>query len=322
MQMYCLSVYNLNIINMFIEQGIKKSNEFWKYIVGSIAIVVASTIGQIPLGLLVFEQSVTKQKSPKTTTEALQLLDSNLSLFLMLLTFLFAFVGFLLIVNYFHKQTLLSVTTSRSKIDWGRVFFSFGIWTLFTIVSTIVVFYSSPGSLVWNFKPIPFILLVIIATALIPIQTSTEEYIFRGYLMQGFANLSRNKWFPLVMTSLIFGTMHILNPEVDKMGYWVLIYYIGTGLFLGILTLMDEGIELALGFHAANNLITALLVTSDWTALQTNSLFKDTSMPGGLSEIFIPVFIIFPILLVIFSKKYKWTNWKEKLTGKINQESN
>jgi hypothetical protein len=85
---------------------------------------------------------------------------------------------------------------------------------------------------------------------------------------------------------------------------------------------MDEGIELALGFHAANNLITALLVTSDWTALQTNSLFKDTSMPGGLSEIFIPVFIIFPILLVIFSKKYKWTNWKEKLTGKISPESN
>jgi hypothetical protein len=32
------------------------------------------------------------------------------------------------------------------------------------------------------------------------------------------------------------------------------VYYIGTGLFLGILTLMDE-MELALGFHAANNLV-------------------------------------------------------------------
>jgi hypothetical protein len=32
------------------------------------------------------------------------------------------------------------------------------------------------------------------------------------------------------------------------------VYYIGTGLFLGILTLMDEGMELALGFHA-NNLV-------------------------------------------------------------------
>jgi hypothetical protein len=35
----------------------------------------------------------------------------------------------------------------------------------------------------------------------------------------------------------------------------------------------------------------------------------------------VPVLIIFPLLLFIFSKKYNWTNWKEKLTGtlKINE---
>ena len=33
-----------------------------------------------------------------------------------------------------------------------------------------------------------------------------------------------------------------------------MIYYIGTGFLFGIMTLMDEGTELALGFHAANNL--------------------------------------------------------------------
>jgi membrane protease YdiL (CAAX protease family) len=302
---------------MFIEQGIKKSNEFWKYILGSILIIVASTVGQIPLGLAVAYKTLKTHHVSANTNEALQLLDSNLSLFLMMLTFVFGLIGFVLVVKYFHKQTLISVTTSRSKVDFKRVFFSFGIWTLFTIASTLITFYFSPGSLVWNFKPVPFAILFIIAALLIPIQTSTEEYVFRGYLMQGFANLSRNKWFPLLMTSLIFGSMHILNPEVDKIGYWVLVYYIGTGLFLGVLTLMDEGLELSLGFHAANNLITALLVTSDWTALQTNSLYKDVSTPGGMWEIFIPVFVIYPIILVIFSKKYRWTNWKEKLTGKL-----
>jgi membrane protease YdiL (CAAX protease family) len=30
---------------------------------------------------------------------------------------------------------------------------------------------------------------------MIPLQTSAEEYIFRGYLMQGFMVLARNKWF-------------------------------------------------------------------------------------------------------------------------------
>lgn len=303
---------------MFIEQGINKNNDFWKYILGSIIIIGAATLGQIPLSLAFLNESLKTNKIPTNANEVLQSLDSNLSLFLMMLSFVFGFIGLILVVKYFHKQSLLEITTSRKKVDWGRIIFSFILWTLFTIISTIIIYYMNPGTLVWNFKPVPFALLFIIATVLIPIQTSTEEYVFRGYLMQGFANLSLNKWFPLLMTSLIFGSMHVLNPEVDKIGYWVLVYYIGTGLFLGILTLMDEGLELALGFHAANNLITALLVTSDWTSIQTNSLFKDTSSSGGMWEIFIPVFIIFPSLLFIFNKKYQWTNWKEKLTGKIS----
>ena len=81
--------------------------------------------------------------------------------------------------------------------------------------------------------------------------------------------------------------------------------------------LMDEGMELALGFHAANNLVGALLVTSDWSAFQTNSIFKDISEPSAGLDVILPVVLIYPILLFIFSKKYNWTNWKEKLTGNI-----
>ena len=109
---------------------------------------------------------------------------------------------------------------------------------------------------------------------------------------------------PLIVTSVVFGLLHIANPEVEKLGYIVMIYYIGTGLFLGIITLMDDGLELVLGFHAANNLFTALLVTADWTAFQTYSILKDTSDPTGatLGDIIIPVFIIFPVILLILSK--------------------
>ena len=136
--------------------------------------------------------------------------------------------------------------------------------------------------------------------------------------MQGFANLSKNRWFPLLMTSLIFGSLHVFNPEVLKMGYVIMIYYIGTGLFLGVLTLMDEGVELSLGFHAANNLIGALLVTSDWSVFQTHSIFKDMSEPSAGFDVILPIVVIYPILLLIFSKKYGWKNWKEKLTGNID----
>ena len=307
---------------MFLENAVTPENKFWKYIVGSVVIIAASFIGQIPFMIAIAFKSFSSGKPFPTDEKALMtFLNPNLSLFLLMLSFAFAFLAIYLVIKYLHKQTFLSVTTSRNKMDWKRFFFSFSIWGIFTIASTVIMYYANPEGFEINFKPIPFAILAVIAIILIPIQTSTEEYIFRGYLMQGFANLAKNKWFPLVMTSVIFGTMHIANPEVQKLGYIIMIYYIGTGLFLGILTLMDEGMELALGFHAANNLIAALLITSDWSAFQTESILKDNSEPSAGFEILVPVFIIFPILLFIFSKKYGWTNWKEKLTGKIEEKN-
>ena len=303
---------------MFLENGFLPQNKFWRYLVGSLIIFLAATLGQIPWVIAVAIKSFkTGKPFPTTETGMMTFLNLNITLFLLLFSFVVAFIAIILVIKYFHKQTLLSVTTSRRKIDWKRILFSFSLWGLFTAGSTFAMYYNNPSNFVYNFKPIPFLILAIIGTLLIPIQTSTEEYVFRGYLMQGFAVLAKNRWFPLVMTSVIFGSMHIANPEVEKMGYIILVYYIGTGFFLGIITLMDEGMELALGFHAANNLVTALLVTSDWSAFQTNSVFKDVSSPSAGFEILIPVFVIFPMLLFIFSKKYHWSNWKEKLTGTL-----
>ena len=91
--------------------------------------------------------------------------------------------------------------------------------------------------------------------------------------MQGFATLSNSRFISLLMTSVIFGLLHASNPEIDKVGYGLLVYYIGTGFFFGIMSLMDDGIELAIGFRS-NNLITAVLVTADWTAFQLNRCTK------------------------------------------------
>ena len=156
---------------------------------------------------------------------------------------------------------------------------------------------------------------------LIPLQTSFEEYLFRGQLMQGLGLVTNSRLIPLLVTSILFGLMHMGNPEVGKVGYIIMVYYIGTGLFLGVLTLMDEGLELALGFHAANNLVGALLLTADWTAFQTHSVLKDVSEPSAGFEIIFPVFVIFPLLLFLFAKVYKWNNWKERLTGSLQNIS-
>jgi len=230
-------------------------------------------------------------------------------------------LGLLFWVKFIHRQSIRSFTTSRKKVDWSRILFSFGLWALISTLLTTAAYFATPESFVINFEPIPFFTFLLLAIILIPLQTSFEEYLFRGYLMQGLGVVTNSRLIPFLTSSILFGLMHIANPEVGRMGMIIMIYYIGTGFFLGILTLMDEGLELALGFHAANNLIGALLVTADWTAFQTNSILKDISEPAAGFDVVIPVFVIFPMLLFLFSKKYKWTNWKEKLTGKLIPET-
>ena len=299
---------------MFIEQGYKSDYSFWKYL-----LIPGGFIGLMVLNFLAI-------KFLNIDVDALmqsEIESKGASRFLIEMLIPFA-VGLGLLffwVKLIHKQTITALTTSRESIDWKRVGFAFLLWGGVTTIMLTVDYSLSPESYQWNFDLSKFLILLVIAVLLIPLQTSFEEYLFRGYLMQGLGIAVKNRWFPLVITSLIFGLMHIANPEVEKIGYIIMVYYIGTGLFLGILTLMDEGLELALGFHAANNLITALLVTANWTAFQTDSILKDMSEPAAGFDILVPVFVIFPILLFVFSKKYNWTDWKGKLTGKVEQIS-
>lgn len=311
---------------MYISQAFNSLHEWWRYFIGLILIVIAVIIGQVPFTAAVFVKAYKNGDNIFKLDEQkmMSILEPNLNLFLMLLSFAIGLIGLFIVAKYLHKQPLIQLTTSRKAVDWKRFWFIFILWGIISSSFVLIDYFTSPEDYVVNFQLVPFLILCVIAILFVPLQTSFEEYLFRGYLMQGIGVVLKNKWAPLLLTSVTFGMLHIANPEVDKLGYMILVYYVGTGLFLGIMTLMDEGMELALGFHAANNLFTALLVTADWTAFQTHSILKDMAEPthAGFVDIFMPVFIVFPIILLILAKKYKWTNWKERLFGNVVEPQN
>ena len=282
------------------------------YLLGSFVVIIFNFIGQFPLTYYIIESN-TLDMSTGDPIELLRKIESNLQLLLILIPFLFSFIGFLWIIKKLHNTSLVKIATIREKIDFNRIVFSFVLWGILIIVMVLFDYYLYTDDYKLNFKLKEFLIMLPIAILFIPIQTSLEEFIFRGYMMEGFASLLKNSWMPLIMTSVIFGLLHIYNPEVEKLGYSILIYYIGTGFFLGILSIMDQGIELSLGFHAANNLITALLVTSSWTVFQTESILIDISEPNLFSEIVFSLLILYPLFLLVMSKKYNWNNWKEKM---------
>ena len=300
---------------MFLKQDTLNTNPFWKYLLGSFIVIIFSILGQLPLSLFITVDAISEAGGDPMI--ALRNLDKNLQLFLILIPFVFGFLGLYLVIKKLHNRNFVSITTSRSKVDWSRIIHSFILWGSITIIFISADFFINSEDYQINFKFEKFFILLIIGFILIPIQTSLEELLFRGYLFQGFSLYFKRPWIGLFLTSFIFGCLHIFNPEVQKLGLGILIYYIGTGLFLGIITLMDQGIELALGFHAANNLITALLVTSSWTAFQTESILIDISDPSLVGETIISMLILYPLFYIYMYKKYKWSDLKNKLLVKI-----
>lgn len=304
----------------FILQAYKGKNEWWRYVLMILWVFVGwQFFGVIPLLLtaVTHASSITEFKR-SAGNQFLDLgIDSNLYLTMMIASFaiglLFIFWG----IRFIHRRGFKSLLTSRTYFDWKRTFFAFSLWGIMALGLLALDYFTNPEAYIWNFKALPFFILVLVSLLLLPLQTSFEEILFRGYLMQGLAILSKNKGIALVLTSVLFGLLHIFNPEVEKLGYIILIYYIGTGLLFGMTTLLDEGLELSLGMHAANNIVAAIFITANWTVFQTDALFIDTSEPNLSIEMYIPVLVIYPIILLILNKKYKWENWGEKLLGKI-----
>ena len=300
---------------MFIEQAYKGNNAAWRVILTTVMATLIFLVNFVVLAFLSAEEKQAMYDSMKG-------LPNNLSLFVNLLPFAFLLGLLFLMVYFLHQRSLLSLTTSRRRVDFKRIFFSFGLIVVFSIVSFAITYYLDNSNIVWNFKPLPFAILVIISLVLFPFQIGFEEYLFRGYLMQQIGIALRNRWFPLAITSIIFGLFHSANPEVAEMGYGVMTFYIGTGLLLGVMTLMDDGMELALGFHLGNNIMAALLITSDFSALQTDAVFKYSGIENTsdtLREMLITMAVMYPLILLILAKTYKWSNWSIKLTGRIQK---
>ena len=272
---------------MFIQNALKVKNNIWRYALGILIIFIFTQIGTIPFVVAIF-QKVGLDGAAKINPSSMMtvLENSNLTFFYLLLSFFIGFIGFLIVIKFLHNQSLKSVTTSRESTDFKRIFTSFLTISAIILLNLLFSVYLNPDEYVFQFNLDDFLILFIIAIIFIPVQTSLEEYVFRGYIMQGLGVFVKNRWFPLILTSLGFGLLHLSNPEIDKIGNIIIIHYIVTGLFLGIITLMDEGLELALGFHAGNNLLIALLVTADWTVFQTSSIFKYIGEPDVMYQTF------------------------------------
>jgi membrane protease YdiL (CAAX protease family) len=275
-------------------------------------VLLAYFLGQFPLLIVLGNMDLLRPESIDNTGFMAEAVGYNYFLALILLPFVLSFLALIISAKYFLRRSIRSLFTKRHHLDWRRIFVSFILWFLIMLILFLSLSMSS-GTIVWNFEPASFAGLLVVALFMVPLQTTCEELIFRGYLMQLSGAIFKKGWMSVLFTGVIFGLIHASNPEVDKIGDVALCYYIGTGIFLGLITVMDDGIELGMGFHAANNIFAAVIVTNDWQAFRTDALYLDTAPPSFGWDSILTLLILQPLLVFVFAKLYRWKNWRSHL---------
>ena len=229
-------------------------------------------------------------------------------LFAMLLPFVLVFFGLVLYLRFAHQRPVLSIFTTAKRFRWWRFFFFSGFLLLFFFTTTFLEaqLTGDTQQIRWNFKFSEFWPLLCVGGLMIPLQAAAEELIFRVYALQGLYLRTKSAWASILISALLFAFMHISNPEIAAMGYELLLYYLMAGIFLALISVQDDGLELALAFHIFNNLFGVLVVSSSWHVFHTEALFLDQRPPGSLLLHLGSGLFIFAGLYFILAKKFNW----------------
>jgi uncharacterized protein len=246
----------------FLDAVHQGENHWWRYFLAIFAIVfywiifsgLIVIICRILLSLFINNKSITFFIAASCAFIPL----------LMLLVFL---------VKRLHQRRFSSLINSDGSIDKKRLLLGFAVWVLQLSIFTFSDVLIHPQDYLYKFQPQQWLFLLPFALILTPIQTSSEEFIFRGYLMQGLSLITKNRLLLIIVTSFLFAVPHFGNPEMQRGFVWGALTYFIWGVFLGTITLKDNGLELALGVHAANNLFSFLIMNTQDSVLPTPAIF-------------------------------------------------
>jgi membrane protease YdiL (CAAX protease family) len=182
-------------------------------------------------------------------------------------------VGLALTMRFLHRRPLITLISAERRFAWRRIVQGAAVWGGIALVAVVIEHVLYPDRYYLSFNAERFFVFAAVALAVTPIQTTTEELVFRGYLMQGLSLLLRRPAVIAVLSALIFTLPHLMNPEVRHGALLLAASYFTIGLLLALVTLRDGRLELAIGVHAANNLMLALVANYEGSVLASDSIF-------------------------------------------------
>jgi len=251
------------------------NNSWWRYLLGIFFIlflwlvvgsIVSLIVGSIFLSIHLAQSGLNSEALQQPSQQQLLSFFKTPSVGAYVtvnIPFIFFGLAIFLVVIGLHRRQFCTLISADSSVNFQRLFRGFLVWFLISTILIPVDYLLNSQNYVFSFNPGQWFLLFPLALVLTPLQTSAEEFFFRGYLLQGLGLLTRQRFVLIIVSSLLFAVPHFANPEMQRGAVWLALLYFAFGVFLTVITLKDNRLELALGVHAANNLRVLFISTKD-----------------------------------------------------------
>lgn len=148
--------------------------------------------------------------------------------------------------RYIDKETFLSIGLNISKASTKQALLGFlmGLLIMF-FAYTSLLFFNQIFYLNIKFVPVDFILSI----GIFLFVSITEELFIRGYVLTNLVS-SINKYMALLISAILFGLMHITNPNINLLSFTNLIL---AGVLLGLPYLYTKNLWFSIAFHFSWN---------------------------------------------------------------------
>ncbi|MGW0895242.1 CPBP family intramembrane glutamic endopeptidase [Saccharopolyspora sp. NPDC002578] len=160
----------------------------------------------------------------------------------------------LVTARWVHGRPVGKLSSVDGRLRWRWMWRCAG-WALFGYAAVLAFDLargSTPDLAGWPGWP-HYLLLALITLAVVPFQAAAEEYLCRGFLLQGFASWLRTPWPGAVLAALLFVVLHDYDDPLVIADLFV------TAMAMSWLTIRTGGLEAAIALHVVNNVSAVLL---------------------------------------------------------------
>jgi len=224
-----------------------------------IAFWMAATVVVLFAGTYVY--IVWRLPGPSTGQYMQDFLASPIGILSALTSFAGIWIGLWVAMRFVHGEPLSALFGTTHRVAGGDFLKGLVAVLITSLFSELLLYWLQPeiarGPIAWS----SWLLFLVPIVLLAFLQTSSEEMLFRGYLLRGLAYRFRNPLVWAVLPGLLFTLLHWNSASTLAINACVMVS-IGTfALLLSLLVYVTGNLGAGFGAHLGNNLTGFLLIS-------------------------------------------------------------